>query len=376
MTESIAFKDYFDGALVSDLAEALSRVAPPFDAPTFRRQATRCLDELEMLDRVRQISRAMELALPGGTAERMRWLTKALPPLRVDDVDTAEPISGGFRLWPFGEFIGRTGLDDFPASFDAMIALTQRFTSEFAVRPFLAKDPDDALDRLEALLDHPSHHVRRWISEGTRTRLPWAVKIPCLQDHQDRRLAFLAALRRDDSRYVQRSVANHLQDILKDDEPGGLGVVREWASVGLESTDWIVRHASRNLLKAGHPEIMDLFGYAPGLVEVRSFSASPETAATGDTVSLQVTVYNRSASTAVVRIDLAMEAPTRTGKRSRKIFRWADRTLAPGEASTLTKSYRVVHRTTRPVYAGTFSFAPILNGEQGPTAAVDVENPR
>lgn len=375
MTETKAFKDYFGETLVAELSGSLSRVAPPFDAPAFRERAVNGLVELEMLDRVRQIAQAMEDALPGTTAERMSWLTEALPPLRPDTDDTPEPISGGFKLWPFGEFIGRTGLDDFSASFDAMIELTQRFTSEFAIRPFLASDPVDALGRLEALLDHRSHHVRRWISEGTRTRLPWASKIACLSDHQDRRLALLAALRHDDSRYVQRSVANHLQDILKDDEPRGIRVVLGWASEGRESTDWIVRHASRNLLKAGHPKIMELFGYDPGQVEVRSFSISPRTAAIGDSLSLRATIRNSSETTAPVRVDLAMEVPTKTGRVSRKVFRWADRTLASGEEANLTKSYKVVHRTTRRVYPGTFSFAPILNGEQGPTASVEVEGP-
>ena len=373
MSESKAFKDYFDDGLVDDLAGWLTDVAPLFDALTFKDLACDGLVELEMKARVRQIADAMEATLPGTTPQRMGWLIEALPPVRSDHDDTAEPISGGFRLWPFGAFIASTGLDDFTASFDAMVELTQRFTSEFALRPFLAADPVDALDRMERLLDHESHHVRRWVSEGTRSRLPWAKKIDALIDHQERRLAFLAALRHDESRYVQRSVANHLQDILKDDEPRGIQVIRSWASERQESTNWIIRHASRNLLKAGHPDILEVFGYAPGMAKVRSFSASPKVATTGDTISLRAVIENTSDTATTLRVDVAMKAPTKTGKISRKVFRWADRTLAPGETTTLTKSYDLIHRSTRKVYPGTFLFAPIVNGEEGPPASVCVD---
>jgi len=51
------------------------------------------------------------------------------------------------------------------------------------------------------------------------------------------------------------------------------------------------------------------------------------------------------------------------------------RAMESATCKHLTKSYKVVHRTTRRVYPGTFSFAPILNGEQGPTASVEVEGP-
>ena len=58
------------------------------------------------------------------------------------------------------------------AALDAMTSLTERFTSEFAVRPWLRRFPDTVLARMHTLTTHPSEHVRRWVSEGTRPRLP------------------------------------------------------------------------------------------------------------------------------------------------------------------------------------------------------------
>src|SRR5690606_32927481 len=143
-----------------------SQAEPAFDSPGFVRAASRGLNKLEMMARVGQIADAMNSALPGPTASKMRALTGSLPP----PAPSGDGITDyGYALWPYGEFIGRYGLDDVEASFVAMIELTQRFTSEFAVRPFLAQDADDILSRLEALVAHESEHVRRFISGGTRT---------------------------------------------------------------------------------------------------------------------------------------------------------------------------------------------------------------
>ena len=192
MSERRAFKDYFDAALVRELASRLSHAESSFESAKFVRSACRGLEKLEMMARVGQIAEAMNTALPLPTARKMRALIGSLPaPAKSGDGIT----DYGYLLWPYGEFIGRYGLDDVEASFGAMIELTQRFTSEFAVRPFLAQDPNDIFTRLEALVAHESEHVRRFISEGTRTRLPWGKRVPALEAHLGRRLKILTALR-------------------------------------------------------------------------------------------------------------------------------------------------------------------------------------
>ena len=65
----------------------------------------------------------------------------------------------------------------------AMIALTQRFSAEFAIRPFAKRYPESVnSDLLKLAQTHPSPHVRRWASEGIRPRLPWGRKLRDLID--------------------------------------------------------------------------------------------------------------------------------------------------------------------------------------------------
>lgn len=368
-TERKPFKDLFDRALVEDLAARLSRVSRRFSAKAML-AACADLTPHEMSGRVGLIADAMKSGFgPTPTRELMAALVASLPPpLTSADESTGQ----GHRLWPYGELIARHGLDDVDASFTAMVELTQRFTSEFAVRPFLAHDPDGLLDRMERLLEHPNVHVRRWLSEGTRTRLPWGRGVPALRTRQERRLRLLSALRHDAERYVQRSVANHLGDIYKDDLPAALSTTRAWLAEGHESLAWICRHAARAPLKAGHPEVLALFGHVPSGVLARSFTVSPSHVEVGATVTLAATLHHGGQTASTCRVDYALIRPSKTSKPSRKVFRWTDLELAPGASASLETRYAFVPRTIRPVHPGPHSFELILDGELAGTASLVV----
>jgi len=381
------FKHWFDQALVEDMAQTLlvSGGKRRFDVELF---VAKCagLDALEMSGRVGLIADAMKAAM-GRTKTRdaMAVLVGSMAPMPEAGGQTGElgqtmgelgqttgTTGSGYRYWPYGEFIGRYGLDDVDASFEAMVELTKRFTSEFAVRPFLAADVDGMLVRMEALVDHPSQHVRRWLSEGTRSRLPWGKKVPSLGGALERRIALLSRLRFDEKRYVQRSIANHLQDILKDDLERGLEVLRTWSREDHDGVKWLVKHAARGLLKAGHPEVMELFGFASRDVHVRSFAVSPTECRIGESVTLVVTLENRGTADADGRVDFALTSPTKTKKESRKVFRWVDRRLSPGEVVALETRHNLVHRTIRTVHPGRHRFEVLVNGTSGGEGVVEV----
>ena len=52
----------------------------------------------------------------------------------------------GFDLWPISEYINQNGLNDFSISMELLYHLTQSFTSEFAIRPFLIKNQSEVLN--------------------------------------------------------------------------------------------------------------------------------------------------------------------------------------------------------------------------------------
>jgi 3-methyladenine DNA glycosylase AlkC len=369
MAETKPFKLWFDAALVRATAARLHEVEPRFDRAGFVKRASKGLDALEMMGRVGHLADALHAALPRPTKVALAALVASMP----EPADGSDGITGhGYALWPYGEYIARYGHDDVDASFDAMIELTQRFSSEFAVRPFLAADPDGMLDRLEALVTHPSVHVRRWVSEGTRTRLPWGKRVPGLETRAPRRLAILAKLRHDPDRYVQRSVANHLQDALKDDRALALPVLRAWLAEGVESSTWIARHAARGLLKAGDPEVLALFGHHEVAIEVLRATVSPKRVAIGDEVVLTIRLRNAEGAPVHARVDYELTSPGARERPTKKVFRFADVELAPDEEAERTTKHAFVHRTIRTIRPGEHRFELRVNGRVGAELVVTV----
>ena len=87
-----------------------------------------------------------------------------------------------------------------------------RFSMEFSIRAFLNKYALETMQRVWSWATHENYHVRRLASEGTRPRLPWGYNVGLTTDDT---LLILDMLYADQTRFVTRSVANHLNDIAK-----------------------------------------------------------------------------------------------------------------------------------------------------------------
>src|SRR5690606_16001242 len=95
-------------------------------------------------------------------------------------------------------------------------------------------------------------------------RLPWGQKLHLLIEKPEQTLPILEKLKFDSELFVRKSVANHLNDIAKDHPTLVLKTLKKWKAQAqgenLERIQWIIRHALRTLIKAGHPEALKLIG--------------------------------------------------------------------------------------------------------------------
>jgi len=92
-------------------------------------------------------------------------------------------------------------------------------------------------------------HIRRLASEGVRPRLPWASKLDQFIKNPKPILPILNNLKDDSSKYVQKSVANCINDILKDNSKIGKTLIDKWKLKPTKERKWIIKHALRNLIK-------------------------------------------------------------------------------------------------------------------------------
>lgn len=117
-----------------------------------------------------------------------------------------------------------------------------------AVREHLAKDLEAAVRLLQPwTLDH-AENIRRFAIEVLRPRGVWCAHLPELKQAPHRALPLLDNVCNDESRYVQNSVANWLNDAAKSQPEWVLDVCAEWQRASpTKATAYICRRALRSL---------------------------------------------------------------------------------------------------------------------------------
>lgn len=361
------FKNLVNAALIDDAAGHLHRTWPGFDRARFRSLATNGLDALELKARAMHVCAALEATLPDDFHRAADILESSLgPPAVGDDLSSMRMTDaglGGWILWPVGEFVARRGLDHPVRALQLLHALTQRFSAEFAIRPFIVRHQDLTLATLATWTRDPSAHVRRLVSEGSRPRLPWGMQLKALVADPSPTLPLLEVLQDDASEYVRRSVANHLNDIAKDHPAVLIDWVARYLPGASRDRRALLKHASRTLIKRGHPGMMTLWGVGRRLAGEATCSASPKRVSLGGEVTLRLVLQSDSSRTQKLAIDYAIHHVKANGATSPKVFKGWVVDLGPHETRTLVKRHSMRPVTTRRYHAGRHVVDVMVNGQ-------------
>lgn len=353
-----AFKDWFDRDAVRLLADQISSASTEFDRKRFLRIAVKGLGDLEFHGRVKHLSEAIRECLPGDIPTALDILTRSLPPAQQD----CESVTDGWLQWPVGQWIADHGIDHFEMSMTAMIALTQRFTSEFAVRPFVERYPDRVFPELLRLAGHENPHVRRWCSEGIRTRLPWGRKLHSLIENPAPIFPILEQLKDDSEEYVRRSVANNLNDIAKDHPDLVIKTCRAWNKGADENRKRLIRHALRTLVKDGRADALAILGFHPPGNLKATLEVNPPSIAIGESVALNAKIKNEGKRSTALMIDYAVHYVRKADKVSAKVFKWKTLKIAAGEELEITKQHAMKQTSVRALYPGSHLLELQVNG--------------
>lgn len=368
-TERKPFKDYFDGTAATMLASQMEHAWPEFDSARFIKSATQGIAQLEFNDRVRQFGDALSQCLPHDKAEALDIVRRSLPAPLPD----CNSVTDGWLQWPVGQFIADYGTEHFEPSMRTMIELTQRFSSEYAIRPFVELYPKQTFDLLTELTEHESPHVRRWCSEGVRTRLPWAKKIRFLIDDPRPIWPLLDALKDDPELYVRRSVANSLNDLAKDHADAVIAKCKRWSRDATPERRWVIERGLRSLIKDGSPGALEVVGFKP----VRSLDATLKldrrTVTMGSAIELRLDLHNRARAPQALLIDYVIDFVRKNGRTVSKVFKWKTVELGAGEKLSLDKRHGFKQARTRALYPGNHGVGVQINGVRVANAEVTLK---
>lgn len=351
-----------------DTADAVGRAWEPFDHAAFLADILPVIDGLELMQRGQCIADALHRHLPADFEQAAAILHGCLPAADRKGLS-------GWALLAINQYVAAHGRGHLETALDLLRMLTPHFTGEFGIRPFIAEEQDAALAIIAKWVEDPNHHIRRLASEGTRPRLPWAMRLPALVKDPTPILPILEALVDDEEDYVRRSVANSLNDIAKDHPDLVADFVERHREGASKDRLWLLKHASRTLIKKGHSKALANFGFAALTdVTVTLILESEHVSFPGE-LTFEVRLSNTGKEMRTVLVDYAIHHQKKDGSLSAKVFKGKSLMVKPGESLTIAKRHALRPITTRVYHPGLHRLEILLNGTSAASADFDLAMP-
>jgi 3-methyladenine DNA glycosylase AlkC len=343
-------RNVFNSTFIGELSNVIKKEYNTFDSEHFQKLIfTDEWQNLALKERMRHITVSLHKTLPKEYLEAINILYKVAP-----------KFTGGLVGIIFPDYVEQYGLEEWDESMKALAFFTTFSTSEFAVRPFLLKNKELMLAQMLEWSTNPNEHIRRLASEGSRPRLPWGQSVPSLKLNPEQTLPILQNLKEDDSLYVRKSVANHLNDISYTHPETVLQLAHDWYGKH-KHTDWIIKHALRSLLKKGDQRALGLLGYQDNdAVKLEEFILNSDRICIGDSIQFSFRVSSTKESS--IRVEYAIDFVKAKGQRTRKVFMISTFNLKANEARTFSKKHSFKDLSTRKHYQGTHTLSIIING--------------
>lgn len=364
LPQKVLLKDLlFNRKKVAQIAREIERVHPSFKVNGFVRDVLARFPDLELKARINWITKCLSVHLPGDYLSAVNILVRSLP--TENDPELVDGDFGDFIYAPYADFVAKHGCTrrhlDF--SLRALKEITTRFSAEDAIRPFLNAFPKETLRALRKWSRDRHYHVRRLCSEGTRPKLPWSQKITIPITAP---IPILDNLFYDETRFVTRSVANHINDISKIDPDLAIKTLERWRESKKQDPkemEYIVRHALRTLIKQGDPKAMRLLGYSDTpRVSVTDFTV-PKRIAMNSALDFSFALHADEDTNIIA--DYIIRFQSKAGKlTSQKVFKLKTVSLKKGQTAALRKRHMFREgMTTRTLYHGRHEIEIQINGK-------------
>jgi 3-methyladenine DNA glycosylase AlkC len=357
LLKNIYNQQFFDEFII-----AIKQVIPSFDKTSFLNSIYGDeWEQRELKQRMRHIVLTLKPYLPEDYDKHIKTVLKIIQQLQKNGINEA-----GFEWMFLPEFVELYGLDgdDYKVSMNAFESITQFTSCEFAVRPFIIKYPRQMISQMLLWSKHKHAMVRRLSSEGCRPRLPWAMAIPTLKEDPTPIIPILENLKMDDSESVRRSVANNLNDISKDNPKIAIKLVKKWKGKTKE-TDWLVKHASRSLLKQGNAEMMELFGFGSlKNIQIDNLQILTPKIKIGEALLFTLVLKNLANSKSKIRLEYGLYYQKANGNLSRKVFTISEKEYAANSTTTIHRKQPFKVITTRKLHLGLHQLSLIINGKE------------
>lgn len=354
-------KNIYNQKFFDQYTLALSKLISGFDQYFFISQVkSPTWNEMELKQRMNHLMKETASILPVSFKSKIDFIS------RLIDILSEQGVKAQNLEYIFlADLITEFGLENLDEAISAFETLTKFTSCEFAVRKFIINYPDQMMQQMLIWSQHENENVRRFASEGCRPLLPWGARLHHLVKNPDPAIPILQNLKNDPSLYVRKSVANHLNDISKNQPELVLNIFKTWQKDQEGRTDWIIKHGARTLLKQGNPVALSLFGTSSETpFSLFQWDISKDNVVLGDDINLVFSLRNDDTQSASFRIEYGIYFVKSSGTSSKKIFQVAEKSLLAGETITIIKKHKFIDLTTRKHHPGVHKIGIVINGNE------------
>jgi 3-methyladenine DNA glycosylase AlkC len=208
--------------------------------------------------------------------------------------------------------------------------------------------------------------TRRLVTEAFRPRGVMLAHLNDLKEDPSPLKKILEPLLDDPSDYVQKSVANNLNDISKDNPAIVLNWTREWNTPeATKQRHWILARALRTLIDEGHPAALKLLGYAatPNL-KVTWQDNTPRQIKINQFLPCDVEIVNLNKGEAGAVALLLMDEPGKGEARRKSTYQIWKGKIKAGETKSIIKRIHFVDKNSQPRVEGLYRLSVTINGKK------------
>jgi hypothetical protein len=180
-------------------------------------------------------------------------------------------------------------------------------------------------------------------------------------------LLILDNLFSDKTRFVTRSVANHVNDISKINPSLAIATLARWKKSGKQNSqemNYITNHALRSLIKIGNKDAISFLNLSTDPAITISHFKIKSPVHFGELLEFSFILTAKKDEELI--LDYVLHFPNKTGNRnSKKVFKIKKITLQKNQTLDIKKTHRMLQvMTTRTLYPGEHKIELQINGKK------------
>lgn len=169
----------------------------------------------------------------------------------------------------------------------------------------------------------------------------------------------------DKTRFVVRSVANHLNDISKFDPDLVVEILKRWKKEGKQEKkemEYLINHSLRTSIKKGHKKSLKFLGFPPNVkIKIRNFLIKKNKINLGEYLEFSFEIFGEKKQNLI--IDYKIIYPSKNSRRSEKVFKIKKIILEKEEKKMIEKKHLFRKMTTKKLYSGEYIVKIQINGK-------------